>query len=303
MYNALIIGAGQIAGGFDTLTDNYILTHAHAYMKNENINLLGFYDVNFEKSKQMAKKWNTNAFETLDNIKNVDIVSVCVPDEYHVKTTLEISKLNPKIIFLEKPICRDIQDINVLKHIDIPILVNYSRRFSNDFQKLSKRIKKNEFGEYQSGNAFYGKGFIHNGSHMIDLLNLLIGKIDEVQFFDFVEDFYKDDVTKSAIIKFAKGKTLTLNGCNCQNYTIFEFDLIFEKARIKMLNSGFDIEIYEIVENSKFNGYKTLNLKEQIKTDLNFAMKNAIDNIINYLEHKQKLNCTLKNGYEAIMYG
>ena len=112
------------------------------------------------------------SFETLDDIKNVDIVSICVPDESHVKTTLEISKLNPKIIFLEKPICRDIQDINVLKHIDIPILVNYSRRFSNDFQKLSKRIKKNEFGEYQSGNAFYGKGFIHNGSHMIDLLNL-----------------------------------------------------------------------------------------------------------------------------------
>lgn len=35
MYNALIVGAGQIAGGFDDINDDYILTHAHAYVKNQ----------------------------------------------------------------------------------------------------------------------------------------------------------------------------------------------------------------------------------------------------------------------------
>ena len=300
MYNALIIGAGQIAGGYDKPSDKHTLTHAHAYIKNQNINLLGFYDIDLKKSKQMAKKWNTNAFETLDDIKNIDIISICVPDEYHVKTTLEISKLNPKIIFLEKPICRNLQDIDILQKINLPILVNYSRRFSKNFQKLAERIKNNEFGKYQCGNAFYGKGLIHNGSHMIDLLNLLIGKINNVRFFDSIKDFYKDDITKSAIITFENGKTLTLNGCNCQNYTIFEFDLMFEKAQIKMLNTGFDIEIHKIIDSEKFKGYKILKLNEQIKTDMDFVLENAVDNIIANLDYKTPLLCTLQNGIEAI---
>jgi hypothetical protein len=33
-----------------------VLTHAHAYSKHTNFNLLGFYDVNVEKAKLAAKK-------------------------------------------------------------------------------------------------------------------------------------------------------------------------------------------------------------------------------------------------------
>lgn len=303
MYNALIIGAGQIAGGFDEIDSASILTHAHAYTKNENINLLGFYDIDYSKAEQMAKKWNTKAYKSLDEVKNVDIISICTPDEYHVASVVEAQKLNPKVIFLEKPVCTKKEDVEILRTIKTPILVNYSRAYSKDFQNLARMIKNNEFGKYQCGSAFYTKGFIHNGSHMLNLLNLLIGKIKQTDIFDEISDFYENDKTKSAVLTFENDKKVVLNGCDCRNYTIFECDLIFEKARIRILNSGFDIEISTIVESEKFKGYKNLKIKETLKTDLDLAMANAIENMTEFLDGKSNLLCTLEDGFEAINYG
>ena len=202
MYKALIIGAGQIAGGYDNPSDNAVLTHAHAYKNNPNIDFLGFFDVDFSRAQKTAEKWGVNAYKEL---VNADIISICVPDEFHTKMVLEAEKLNPKLIFLEKPVCRDLKDIEILKEVKTPVLVNYSRSFSKSFQNLKNRIISGEFGQYKSGIGYYGKGFIHNGSHMVNLLNLLLGDISEVELKNEINDFYNDDHSKFATINFKNG--------------------------------------------------------------------------------------------------
>ena len=69
-----------------------------------------------------------------------------------------------------------------------------------------------------------------------------------------------------------------------------------------MLDSGFLVEIYSVKDNDKFKGYKTLAPKKSYKTDLDFAMANAVDNIIAFLNGNEKLLCTLEDGYKAIKY-
>lgn len=333
MYKALIIGAGQIAGGYDNPDDKAILSHAHAYIDNPEIELLGFYDVNYEAAEKMAEKWGgvnsepltpnpsptrgegnqSNATCNTINLSTrgeglrafkepvqADIISICVPDEFHTKMVLEAEKLNPKLIFLEKPVCRDLKDIEILKNVKTPILVNYSRSFCKSFQELAKSIKSGEFGNYQSGFGYYGKGFTHNGSHMINLLNLLLGKIEKVEFKDEIKDFYEDDPSKLAILEFEQGGKFIMNPVDCRNYTVFELDMIFENARIKILNSGYKIEIFKAKESEKFKGYKMPELTEEINTDLDFALKNAVENAVNYLNGNEDLFCTLQDGIEAI---
>lgn len=284
MYNALIIGAGQIAGGYDKLTDEAVLTHAHAYNLNDEINLLGFYDINFEQAQKMAEKWGVKAFKTLNEPQNIDIVSICTPDFCHLSSIKESLKLNPKIIFLEKPLSNNPNETSEIVGISkyIPILVNFSRRFVKEFQELAIRIKNNEFGNFKTGTGYYGKGYIHNGSHMLNLLNLLIGKILNVQEIDSFVDFFENDPTKTVILKFEQGNFF-MQGVNCNNSTIFEFDLIFEKARIRILNSGYDIEIYTTKESEKYKGYINLELSKTIHTELDFAMKNAVQNLVDFL--------------------
>ncbi len=303
-YNVLIIGAGKIAGGFDTPGSDVFLTHAHAYQKHEAFNLLGFYDVDFSKAKEMAQKWSVSFFENLKGI-NADIISVCTPDEVHLSSLKEALKLNPKLIFLEKPLSKDLKDSKEILEIskNIPVLVNYSRRFIPEFQDLSINIKKGAFGEYFAGNGFYGKGFIHNGSHMIDLLHLLVGKTFKMDVIDGFIDFYSDDSTKTAILSFQSDKKFFMQGVDCNNFTIFELDLIFEKARIRILDSGLKIEIYNIIEDTIFKGYRKLELKEEFNTKSNKAMFYAVDNIYNFLNYAEPLKCSIEQAFEAIKHG
>ncbi|MBQ6516181.1 Gfo/Idh/MocA family oxidoreductase [bacterium] len=298
-YSALIIGAGLIASDFDTPNNDAVLTHAHAYKNNPDTELLGFYDIDFSRAQKAAEKWGVNAYKELTN---ADIISICVPDEFHTKMVLEAKKLNPKIIFLEKPVCRDLSDTEILKNVDIPILVNYSRSFSKSFQDLKKRILSGEFGQYKSGVGYYGKGFIHNGSHMVNLLNLLFGDISDVEFKNEINDFYNDDHSKFATLNFKNGGYFIMNPVDCRDYTIFEFDFIFEKARVRVLNSGYQIEIYKSAESKKFKGYQMLELSEKIDTDLDFAMKNAVQNIVDFLDGKETLLCDLQKGIVAIKF-
>jgi len=305
MYNALIIGAGQIAGGFDNPTDKAILTHAHAYIEHSGFNLLGFFDVDFSCATKMAEKWGCNGFKTLEEVKNIDVVSICTPDKFHLSSLKEALKLNPKLVFLEKPLADDLNEAKEILEISkkTPILVNYSRRFVAEFQDLAEKIQNGELGEFLSGNGYYGKGFIHNGSHMTNLIDLLLGKIKKTEILEQFNDFFENDPTKTVILTLVNDKKIIMQGINCNNFTIFELDLIFQKSRIRILDGGQKIEIYEVKESKKYSGYKNLILKEVINTSIDFAMLNAVENIYQYLRNNEPLKSTVQQAFEAINYG
>jgi len=304
MFNALIIGAGKIASEFDSIKSESILTHAHAYTKHSDFNLLGFYDIDKEKARLAAKKWNCDCFEDIDLIKSVDVVSICTPDNIHLESIKQAIKFNPKLIFLEKPITNNLDDIPYILDISktIPISVNYSRRYVPEFQNLAQRISVGEFGAFLCGSGYYGKGFIHNGSHMIDLLRLLIGNVESVNKISEIKDFYQNDPSIDIDVFFKNNARVSMHAVDCNNFTVFELDLFFEKSRIRILDSGFKVEVYNVVEDKIFEGYRKLQKVEDFSTQLNSAMFNAIDNISNFLNKKEKLLCDVYDGYEAIRY-
>lgn len=305
MYNALIMGAGQIAGGYDNPETTAILTHAHAYKEHKDINLLGFYDINFSNALKMAEKWNCNAFKTLEEVSDIDIISICTPDEFHLSSLKQALKLKPKLIFLEKPLSNNINEANKILEISktIPILVNYSRRFVKEFQDLAQKAKDNLWGEFETGNGYYCKGFVHNGSHMTNLVNLFLGPIKKTADICEFNDFYEKDPTKSVVFSANNGNKFFMQGTNCNNFTMFEIDLIFQKSRIRILEAGKKIELYSIKENEQYKGYFNLVLKETLKTELDFALLNAIDNIHSYLTNGEPLKSTVQQALEAINYG
>lgn len=294
MYKALIIGAGQIAGGYDNTNDTNILTHAHAYKNHHDFELVGFYDTDFARAQMMAEKWGCKALPSLENIGSIDVASICTPDCCHLKSVKEALKLNPKIIFLEKPISDNTKETEEIIEISksIPILVNFSRRFVKEFQELSVSIQDKTFGEFKTGTGYYGKGFIHNGSHMINLLELFFGRIESITEISDFTDYSKNDTTKTVILDMANSGKFFMQGVNCNDFTLFELDLIFEKARIRILESGKKIELYEVEENQQYKGYFNLQLSKSYESELDFAMNNAIQNISDFLKNREKLIST-----------
>jgi predicted dehydrogenase len=306
-YRVAIIGAGRIGSSLDDPRSPDILTHAHGYKACEAFEIAGFVDRDLSKAVIAASCWGGRAFgsvQALFETQNIDVVSICVPDELHFETMLALAKMPVKFIFLEKPAVRTIEEADLVGAIysNLPtrILVNYTRRFLPEIKTIREAIRNGHYGAYLTGVGYYGKGLLHNGSHMVDLLNFLVGEISDVQKLEEIADFYDQDPAVSALLTMRVGGIFLLRHIDCRKFDVFELDLTFEKKRIRIRDFGGIIEEYSLGDNSVYTGYRTLNKGAEYQTEHRSAMYHAISNIHNNLEFGETLVCTLEESLETV---
>lgn len=303
----LIIGAGKIGAFFDSPQDEHVLTHAHAFSGSKDFCIAGFVDTDLARAQQAAGIWGGLFFSDVQaafkNIGAVDVVVVATPDATHESLFQEICRHSPKLVFMEKPLGKTLDEIRRMNAIclksQVAVLVNYSRRFVKEFQALHERIKQGVYGAYVTGTGYYGKGVLHNGSHMTDLVRLLIGEIKDAECLASIRDFYKDDPSISARLNLGESKSFYLQAVDARVATVFELDLFFEKVRIKVLDSGFKIEEFRIAEDPVYKGYKVFQSSGILQTSLDQAFSGAIKNIEGHLLRGEPLMCTIQDGYRA----
>lgn len=302
-YQVLIVGAGQIGAFYDAPGSPNILTHAHAFSVADGFQLVGFVDVDAKKGQEAATRWDTQYFKTLEEAfasSRIDVVCVAVPDAYHYQTLQELLNYPLKLVFAEKPFCGDVEKAQEILRLyelrNVAIQVNYSRRFVPEFQVLAQQIQSGEFGECLGGTGLYGKGFIHNGSHMVNLLQFLFGNgdIQPGTVFGRLDDFGPSDPSLSlqlalppvvpALSPLACPQ-FTLQAVDSRSINLFEFDLLFEKKRIRMLKNGFLMYYFDTAENETFAGYRNYIVQKTIDTGLGKAFAFAVENIRQHLDH------------------
>ena len=151
------------------------------------------------------------------------------------------------MIFAEKPLTKTLPEALEIKQLysSLPISVqlNYSRRFVPEIIRLRNNIKDGLHGRYLSGTGYYGKGLLHNGSHLLDLLHNLLGDIHDYRLTSVINDFYDDDPSVSAVLTVQDGVPFFLQSIDCRAYTIFEMDLLFERGRIRLIDSDLSLRI------------------------------------------------------------
>lgn len=305
-YKAGIIGAGRIASGFDTPKTQAILTHAHAYAVHPRTDLVGFFDVNKEAAKLASKKWGGQAFPNLKSFfgeGKPDIVSICTPDENHFSVLIEVAEYKPKLVICEKPLGSSLSKIKkVLKSYhkkEIPILVNYSRRFDKTVQKLRKNIQSGRYGKILCASGIYTKGILHNGSHLIDLCRYLFGEVKNYQTFYNISDYKESDKSIAGFLEFERCRQFHLMVGDERRYSVFELDIFAEKKRLKLIDSGFNIALQKIEKDPRYKGFYTLGKPRTAKTSLSGALFVLIDNAIKHLEKKEPLICDIKEALKT----
>jgi predicted dehydrogenase len=285
----------------------HILSHAHGYKASEGFEIVGFVDRDLEKAENASTCWGGRAFDSIERLfekQEVDVVSVCVPDELHYETLLALAKRPVKFIFLEKPAVRTAAEADVVRSLyaglSIRVLVNYTRRFVSEIRKTRKAIKSGDYGTFLTGTGYYGKGLLHNGSHMVDLLQFLLGEVGEVKKISETADFCDDDPSVSALLTLRSGGDFYLRHIDCRKFDTFELDLTFERKRIRIRELGAVIEEYSIGDNDVFKGCRTLNKETEYSTEHRKAMYHAVANIRNNLEHDEPLACTLQDSLDTL---
>ena len=178
--NIGVIGVGHLG-----------IHHVKHYKNIRNIDLVGIYDIDIERSKYVAEKYKTVFFEDLKELINkADALSIVTPTLNH----FEIAKLcleNKKHVFIEKPITVNIKEADTLLRLGIEncviIQVGHIERLNPALLALKPYKINPKFIEIQRLAPYTARGtdvpvVLDKMIHDIDiLLSLVNSKVDSVQ--------------------------------------------------------------------------------------------------------------------------
>jgi len=302
IYHAVIIGTGQIASGFDTPRSRNVLTHAHALTKHPRIKLVGMMDVDFKKGKNEARKWKTKFYPDIESMledEKPDIVAITTPDDTHKKILLSVMRTSPGLIILEKPIVKKKQEITEVKKAlgkyPVPIIVNFRRRFDSTVSTLREEFLSGVHGKILSANASYSKGTMHTASHAIDLARYLFGDMRSSIMSFRVNDFTHDDPSVGGVMTFERCPQFYLMNGDERCFSLFEFEILTEKGRLRFIDEGFSLITQEIIPDPIFKGYRILGSPKIQKTKLINAMPSLIEHAVMVLDGKEVIRSTVED--------
>lgn len=304
VFNTLVVGAGRIGAFVDKPENENVLSHAHGFSMN-GFDLVGFVDTDLKKAKEASSIWGGQAFKTIAEAfggNKIDVVCEAVGDEYHFEVLRELAHYDFKLVFAEKPLTTETTQakkiLDIYKQRNIAVAVNYTRRYVPEFAALKTKIS--DLGKFLGGTGFYGKGLIHNGSHLIDMLRFLVGDVKGISVYGKIFDYTEEDPSIWGMVNLAEGATFILFPIDCRFYTIFEMDLLFSGGRVKIDDSRFKIEEFGLQKHTVFAGYKILTKLREIKTSQDKAMQFASKNIYEFLTGKSQLKCTGEDAYKTL---
>lgn len=153
--NLVIIGCGSIA----------VKRHAPECVASDKINLLGFFDVNLERAKEVANEFQCKAYETYEAVLNdeaVDGVLICVSNRYHCDMTVQALQ-HKKHVLCEKPIAVTIEEakkmIKTAEEEGRYLMIAHQQRFVPVNQKLKEVLASKKLGKIIS----FSTAFCHAG--------------------------------------------------------------------------------------------------------------------------------------------
>jgi predicted dehydrogenase len=307
-----VIGCGNIGSLHDeeNPAKEYTLTHAGTYYKLQpKVKIVALCDPEIERLNQAGKVWKVKNlytdFHELLGTENIDILSICTPTFLRLEILKEAVQQDIKHIICEKPIAATLEEaeemLSICKKNNITVSLNYLRRWDPEISKIKEKLNKFGFGEIQVVTAYYGKGILNNGSHLIDLMNYYFGTPTAVRVNGKVEDnFKKEDPTLACSLDYKYGLasfTFHMIPTDHNLFTIFELDIVGTKGRVKLIDKGLKMEVYEVGKDEIFQGYKNLFLKESF-TDLCLdSFKNMIEEMLELFHSGEgSPRCTLEDG-------
>lgn len=234
------------------------------------------------------EKWNIPAgYEALDDclreLDSIDVVSICSPTHAHEAALVRLLDSPARIIFCEKPMTGDPARTARLSAAYAAagkkICVNYLRRWDSEMTRLRDELASGDWGELRKVTAFYTKGLFHTGSHILDLIQFLLGPLTPRQTLRRINDFSDTDPTIDAVLTGAGNVPVYLIGGDCNDYARFEVDLACARGVINIEDSGFRVRRRCTEDHRLFPGRTHLGEGQVTDTQLDQALAGAVANI------------------------
>ena len=257
--NALIIGCGKIAGGFNQTDESAVLTHAVAYRR-LGVEITGCVDRHAPSAAAFATRWHIphhgDNLATVLQASQPDVVSLSTPPEGRAEA-LEIILQFPGIraVLIEKPLAATISEARRVRDLaqqkNIPLVVNYLRAFDPFYQKVAQEFRAGTFGQYRSGTARYYGSAESNASHWLERVFALFGlqctsrRLGGTKTEPLFELTFAD-------------RSLQFLPSPGSDFCPFELDLLFDHSRLRIVDSERRVEFSRSRPDPSFPGYAIL---------------------------------------------
>jgi predicted dehydrogenase len=282
----LIVGCGNIAGGFDDgRGEAWPTTHAGAFARDGRFTIAACVDPNAARRAAFQSTWRVGeAFTSLDDVTGAfDVVSICSPTAAHADQIRSALGLRPRLVFAEKPVTPFLAEttavVEACEAARCLLAVNHTRRWAPDVARLARELAAGEWGAVRSLSALYNKGVLNNGAHLVDLLHMLVGPVDLVAAGRARYDYWPDDPTVPALLETQTGVPVVIAVGDARDYAVFELTLVTERGVITMEAGGLGWRVRRPEESARFPGYRVLDAGERIAGEYERAMSAAVANI------------------------
>ena len=269
---AAIMGCGKIGWSFqdDPGAGRFgVCTHAAAWTAMAGVELVAVGDSLISSAERCARRWSVPSFHqdlgALLESCSPDIVSIATPDERHFEDIkLCLACPSVRAVLAEKPLAEtpaEAMELEAMAHrLGKVIVVNYSRRFCDFYITLRNRIQAGEFGALRLARNVYTKGVLHNGSHFVDLMHFFFGPLrpQSVSKPAWCQAAADGDPGLDLLLASAEGATVVMNHLPSSQFTVFEMDFCFERARFVFTEGGNTVREFGLVKDLPFAGYTSL---------------------------------------------
>jgi len=307
-----IIGLGNIGLLYDLNKKNNskeYLTHTRSAYFHESFDIKFLVDEDVKKIELAKSKYGNEISymtEIDESFTPTDIVVLsCHPNINRRYLNFLKSFDEIKLFVIEKPFFNRASDIDLFKNIIHKTYINYFRKSLPFFKELRQNIYQVSYGNLILINVYYSKGLKNNGSHLIDLINFLLGPTfitNSVQVFNYINDYNKNDLSVSFSINYEynfKECGVVFQALDERVFSLIELDLIFEKQRFRIFDFGGKIQVYKVEKDKVFNDYKNLIPYSEIDSNIDSYGLYTYDTIYGIVEKDQQNFSSIMEEYNV----
>ena len=298
----LIVGCGNIAGRFDAgRAGDWPRTHAGAYASDGRFELAACVEPNDARRAEFMRDWNVAAGfcsmnEAARSKGGFDVISICSPTASHAQDLRAALGLQAKLIFCEKPASGSASEtarlVQACKKAGVDLAINYTRRWDPEVANLKRGLEEGRWGALRSVVGYYNKGLVNNGSHMLDLLQLLLGPLRVLHVGRPVEDYCAEDPTLPAWLETADRIPVQLACAHAADFAFFELQLVLARAVITMEEGGLFWRERPVADSAEFAGFRVPAEGTRRPGGYAQAMRRSIDNIFGAVRRREPLAST-----------
>jgi len=307
-----IIGCGSIGAlkpdKYDYKGGANILTWAHAVTEHEEFNLVAMIEPDTAKAVRAEEKWEAPVYHSLEDMKEFPtLIIIATPEEIHKSIYLECIQIGPSAIILEKPAGANGNDcVDMLEAGFKKTIINYTRRYNPIVQEIRNGLQRGEYGKVYSARLYYNRGLLRDGCHGIDIIRYFFNEIIEVMPLTYLQykinDYSLFDPTISLAMKTERCPTVQMIGIDGRAYSIFEFEIMTEKARIVFYDHWGKMKILNPEPEPNFGGYIWMPSKGAIDCDtglLQNLLMNTLDDTIKVIREGKNPECSLHDAFKV----